>query len=186
MSESISGHAPRFTGEQEPTAQCQRPAELCVAAERIYIDHGLTGTTHARSGLDQALATAPPGETVLVRTLDRLARSLRDAHAIGNALTERGIERSIGGRVSNPADPMGSMFSNILATFAECEVDLPRLRTREGMAVADAKGKLCGKRSAQAADRTAPDARSRREQHQRFRRAVLHRQGHRPPTPAAQ
>jgi DNA invertase Pin-like site-specific DNA recombinase len=36
------------------------------------------------------------------------------------------------------------MFFNILATFAEFEVDLLRLRTREGMAVARAKGKLRG------------------------------------------
>ena len=38
------------------------------------------------------------------------------------------------------------MFFNILATFAEFEVDLLRLRTREGMAVARAKGKLRGKK----------------------------------------
>ena len=41
--------------------------------------------------------------------------------------------------------PMGKMFFNILATFAEFEVDLLRLRTREGMAVARAKGKLRGR-----------------------------------------
>ena len=41
---------------------------------------------------------------------------------------------------------MGKMFFNILATFAEFEVDLLRLRTREGMAMARAKGKLRGKR----------------------------------------
>ena len=38
------------------------------------------------------------------------------------------------------------MFFNILATFAEFEVDLIRLRTREGMAMARAKGRLKGKR----------------------------------------
>jgi len=37
------------------------------------------------------------------------------------------------------------MFFNILATFAEFEADLIRLRTREGMAIARAKGKLRGK-----------------------------------------
>jgi DNA invertase Pin-like site-specific DNA recombinase len=37
------------------------------------------------------------------------------------------------------------MFFNILATFAESEVDLLRLRTREGMAIAKAKGRLRGK-----------------------------------------
>ena len=40
---------------------------------------------------------------------------------------------------------MGKMFFNILATFAEFEVDLLRMPTREGMAVAKAKGKLRGK-----------------------------------------
>ena len=37
------------------------------------------------------------------------------------------------------------MFFNILATFAEFEAGLLRMRTREGMAVARAKGKLRGK-----------------------------------------
>ena len=37
-------------------------------------------------------------------------------------------------------------FFNILATFAEFEADLIRMRTREGMAVARAKGKLRGKK----------------------------------------
>ena len=35
---------------------------------------------------------------------------------------------------------MGKMFFNILATFAEFEADLIRLRTREGMAIARARG----------------------------------------------
>lgn len=40
---------------------------------------------------------------------------------------------------------MGKMFFNILATFAEFEADLIRMRTKEGMAIARAKGKLRGK-----------------------------------------
>ena len=40
---------------------------------------------------------------------------------------------------------MGRMFFNILATFAEFETDLIRLRTREGMALARARGRLKGK-----------------------------------------
>lgn len=52
---------------------------------------------------------------------------------------------SLGGQVYDPTDPMGKMFFNILATFAEFEVDLLRMRTREGMAVARAKGKRKGR-----------------------------------------
>ena len=50
------------------------------------------------------------------------------------------------GSTYDPSDPMGKMFFNILATFAEFESDLIRMRTREGMAVARAKGKLRGKK----------------------------------------
>jgi hypothetical protein len=78
----------------------------------------------------------------VVPKLDRLARSVPDARAIGDDLAGRGIKLSLGGQVYDPADPMGKMFFNILATFAEFEVDLLRMRTREGMAVARAKGKL--------------------------------------------
>jgi DNA invertase Pin-like site-specific DNA recombinase len=58
---------------------------------------------------------------------------------------ERGVTLAIGYSRYNPADPMGKMFFNILATFAESEADLIRLRTREGMKIARAKGKLRGK-----------------------------------------
>jgi DNA invertase Pin-like site-specific DNA recombinase len=55
------------------------------------------------------------------------------------------VRLSLGGQVYDPTDPMGKMFFNILATFAEFEVDLLRVRTREGMAVARAKGRLRGR-----------------------------------------
>jgi DNA invertase Pin-like site-specific DNA recombinase len=46
----------------------------------------------------------------------------------------------------DPDDPMGKMFFNILATFAEFEIDLLRLKTKEGMAIARARGGLKGRR----------------------------------------
>src|SRR6267142_728935 len=69
-----------------------------------------------------------------------------DARHIADALVERGVKLALGASVYDPTDPMGKMFFNILATFAEFEADLIRLRTREGMAIARAKGKLRGKR----------------------------------------
>lgn len=66
------------------------------------------------------------------------ARSVPGARAIGDDPATRGIKLSLGGQVYDPTDPIGKMFFNILATFAEFEVDLLRIRTREGMAVARA------------------------------------------------
>lgn len=48
--------------------------------------------------------------------------------------------------LGNRCSQMGKLFFSILATFAEFEADLIKLRTREGMAVARAKGKLRGKK----------------------------------------
>jgi DNA invertase Pin-like site-specific DNA recombinase len=145
MSDTLIGYARCSTDAQDLTAQRQRLAELGVAEKRIYLDHGLTGTNRKRPGLDQALAAVRAGDTLVVPKLDRLARSVPDARAIGDDLAARDIKLSLGGQVYDPTDPMGKMFFNILATFAEFEVDLLRLRTREGMAVARAKGKLRGR-----------------------------------------
>jgi len=47
--------------------------------------------------------------------------------------------------VYDPTDPVGQLLFNVLAMVAEFESDLIRLRTREGMRVAKAKGRLRGK-----------------------------------------
>jgi DNA invertase Pin-like site-specific DNA recombinase len=116
-----------------------------VSPDRVYTDRGLTGTHRSRPGLDQALAAVRRGDTLVVPKLDRLARSVPDARDIADSLVARGVKLAIGSSLYDPADPMGRMFFNILATFAEFEADLIRLRTREGMAIARAKGKLRGK-----------------------------------------
>jgi DNA invertase Pin-like site-specific DNA recombinase len=141
MSAITIGYARCSTDKQDLAAQRAALERLGVSPERIYTDHGLTGTNRARPGLDQALAAVRAGDTLVVPKLDRLARSVPDARAIADELVARGVRLALGSSVYDPADPMGKMFFNILATFAEFEADLIRLRTREGMAIARARGK---------------------------------------------
>lgn len=145
MSHTLIGYARCSTDKQDLTAQRQALLSLGVTQDRIYVDHGFTGTNRARPGLDQALAAVREGDTLVVPKLDRLARSVPDARAIANQLESKGVKLALGASVYDPADPMGKMFFNILATFAEFESDMIRMRTREGMAIARAKGKLRGK-----------------------------------------
>ncbi|MFY1677288.1 recombinase family protein [Streptomyces sp. WMMC905] len=145
MSGLKAGYARCSTDMQDLTAQKDILLGLGVAEDRIFLDKGFTGTKRERPGLDQALAAVRAGDTLVVPKLDRLARSVPDARDIGDSLVTRGVALSLGGQLYDPNDPMGKMFFNILATFAEFEVDLLRMRTREGMAVARAKGKLRGK-----------------------------------------
>ena len=144
MSALLVGYARCSTDHQDLTAQRDALAGLGVESVRIYVDHGLTGTNRERPGLREALAACRAGDTLVVTKLDRLARSLPDARAIADELTTRQISLSLGGSVYDPTDAVGRLLFNVLMV-AEFESDLIRLRTREGMKVAKAKGRLHGK-----------------------------------------
>jgi DNA invertase Pin-like site-specific DNA recombinase len=145
MAPLLIGYARVSTDEQDLTAQRNALATLGVEPDRIYVDHGLTGANRDRPGLREALAACREGDTLVVTKLDRLARSLPDAREILDDLTRRAVKLSLGSSVHDPTDPVGRLLFNVLAMVAEFEADLIRLRTREGMKVAKAKGRLRGK-----------------------------------------
>jgi len=159
------GYARVSTDAQDLTAQRDALAALGVTPDRIYVDHGLTGTNRERPGLRQALAACRAGDTLVVTKLDRLARSLPDARAIVDELTARSVKLDLGGSVHDPTDPVGRLLFNVLAMVAEFEADLARMRTREGMKVAKAKDRLRGKQ---------PKLSPKQETHL----VALHRAGH--------
>jgi DNA invertase Pin-like site-specific DNA recombinase len=144
----LVGYARCSTDKQDLAAQRHTLRQLSSAGRERR--PRVSRSRHDRSqprrpGLQQALAAVRQGDALVVPKLDRLARSVPDARAIGDSLAAAGVRLSIGGTVDDPNDPMGKMFFNILATFAEFEVNLLRMRTREGMAIARANGKLKGK-----------------------------------------
>lgn len=139
------GYARCSTTSQDLTAQREQLAALGVPPDRVYLDKGLTGTSRARPGLDQALAAVRDGDTLTVTKLDRLARSVHDALDILSQLSARGVRFALGNSVYDWNDPFARMFLQILAVIAEFEANLIRQRTREGMAIAKSRGKLRGK-----------------------------------------
>jgi DNA invertase Pin-like site-specific DNA recombinase len=145
MAGLLIGYARVSTDAQDLTAQREALAGLGVDPGRIYVNHGLTGTNRARPGLREAMAACRAGDTLVVTKLDRLARSLPDAREILADLTIRQVKLSFAGTVHDRTDPVGRLLFNVLAMAAEFEADLIRLRTREGMKVAKAKGRLRGR-----------------------------------------
>lgn len=145
MSPHLVGYARVSTNSQDLSSQQAGLKTLGVPDDLVYVDHGLTGRNRERPGLQQALAACRAGDTLVVTKLDRLARSLPDARDIVEDLTKRNIKLSLGGSIHDPTDPVGKLLFNVLAMVAEFESDLIRARTREGMQIAKAKGKLRGK-----------------------------------------
>jgi DNA invertase Pin-like site-specific DNA recombinase len=165
MNELLVGYARVSTEQQDLTVQRHGLHALGVADDRIYVDHGLTGTNRHRPGLRLALAACRAGDTLVVTKLDRLARSLPDARDIFDELTRRNVKLSLGGSIHDPTDPVGRLLFNVLAMVAEFESDLIRLRTREGMKVAKAKGRLRGKQAEAQPGQTPAGAARLRELH---------------------
>ncbi len=69
----LVGYARCSTDQQDLTSQRDALLSLGVETERMYVDHGLTGTTRERQGLREALAACRAGDTLVVTKLDRLA-----------------------------------------------------------------------------------------------------------------
>ena len=185
------GYARCSTTSQDLTAQREQLTALGVPADRVYLDKGLTGTSRARPGLDQALAAVRGGDTFTVTKLDRLdrlARSVPDALAILTQLSDRGVRFALGGSIYDWHDPMARMFLQILAVIAEFEAALIGQRTREGMTIARSRGRLRGKPPSLAPSpgpRDPPHARQRRLPHRRNRRDLQSLPAHHLPRPSA-
>jgi hypothetical protein len=93
----LVGYARCSTDKQDLAAQRHTLRQLGVSDDRVYLDHGMTGRNRRRPGLQQALAAVRRGDTLVVPKLDRLARSVPDARAIGDSLAVAGVRLSIGG-----------------------------------------------------------------------------------------
>ena len=109
------GYCRCSTDTQDLTAQHDALTALGVKANRIYVDHGLTGRNRDRPGLREALAACRSGDTLVVTKLDRLARSLPDARDIVEELTAAEVKLNIGGSLH---DPIGRLLFNVLAMIA--------------------------------------------------------------------
>lgn len=139
----LIGYARVSTDRQDLAAQLSELRRLGVADGRVYTDKR-TGKSKDRPGLREALAAVRAGDTLVVTRLDRLARSVPDARDIVQTLYDNGASLQIGASVHDPNDPVGKFLFNALAMVAEFEHDLIVQRTKEGLAIAKANGRLKG------------------------------------------
>jgi DNA invertase Pin-like site-specific DNA recombinase len=124
----------------------QRDALKAAGCVRIFVDHGINGSTTRRRGLDRALAALKSGDTLVVWKLDRLGRSL--AHLVQTIaeLGERGVSfRSLSDPI-NTENAGGRLVLHIMAALAEFERSLNSERTRAGLAAAKRRGRKLGRK----------------------------------------
>ncbi|MEX5637102.1 recombinase family protein [Parafrankia sp. FMc2] len=121
-----------------------------VDVERVFIDKA-SGKDTARPKLDEMIAFVRTGDTVLVHSMDRLARNLDDLRRLVRTLTGKGVrvefvKESLA--FTGEDSPMATLLLSVMGAFAEFERALILERQREGIAVARQRGVYTGRKPA--------------------------------------
>lgn len=145
------GYARVSTAKQDLDRQIDALRAEGIPEKRIYLDKK-SGSTTSRPGLTTALDYARQGDVIVVHTLDRLGRTVRDTLNMIHDLTERGIGvRNLADPIrvdsAKPDDPMSQLALVMLALFGQMERTYAIERAAHARAVATSKGKRVGRPS---------------------------------------
>ena len=163
------GYARVSTAKQDLDRQIDALRQVGIAPERIYVDKK-SGATTERPGLTAALAYAREGDVIVVHTLDRLGRTVRDTLNLIHDLAERGVGvRNLADPIkvdsTNPNDPMAQLAVVLLALFGQMERTYTLERAAHARSVATAKGRRIGRPSVVDPDKLAYAAHLRESGH---------------------
>ncbi|ABG91952.1 possible resolvase, N-terminal [Rhodococcus jostii RHA1] len=145
------GYARVSTSKQDLDRQIDALTKAGIEQANIYVDKK-SGTTTDRPGLQALLGYARPGDVIVVHTLDRLGRTVRDTLNLIHDLHQRGIGfRNLADPIridsTNPDDPMGQLAVVLLALFGQMERTYAVERAAHARTVATAKGRRTGRPS---------------------------------------
>jgi len=136
--------------DQNPDRQLEH-----VQVDKVFTDKASGKDVH-RPELDNLLAFVREGDTVVVHSMDRLARNLDDLRRMVKHLTLRGVciefvrEKLI---FTGEDSPMANLLLSVMGAFAEFERALIRERQCEGIALAKQRGAYRGRKKALSSER---------------------------------
>lgn len=129
--------------DQNPERQLEQ-----VQTDKVFTDKA-SGKDTQRPELDALLSFARDGDTVVVHSMDRLARNLDDLRRLVQKLTKHGVriefvKESL--TFTGEDSPMANLMLSVMGAFAEFERALIRERQREGIALAKQRGAYRGRK----------------------------------------
>jgi DNA invertase Pin-like site-specific DNA recombinase len=131
------------TFDQNPDRQLEG-----IEVDRVFTDHA-SGKDVVRPELDGLLRFVRTGDTVVVHSLDRLARNLDDLRRLVQQLTAQGVQVHFVKEqltFTGEDSPMANLLLSMIGAFAEFERALIRERQREGIALAKQRGVYRGRK----------------------------------------
>jgi DNA invertase Pin-like site-specific DNA recombinase len=121
-----------------------------IELDRTFTEKA-SGKDAKRPQLDALLTFVRNGDTVVVHSMDRLARNLDDLRRIVQVRTKRGVRIEFAKECltfTGEDSPMANLMLSVMGAFAEFERALIRERQREGIALAKQRGAYRGRKPA--------------------------------------
>ncbi len=126
-----------------------------VSVNRTFTDKA-SGKDVQRPALEELCAFVRDGDTVVVHSMDRLARNLDDLRRIVQGLTKRGVRIEFvkeGLSFTGEDSPMANLMLSVMGAFAEFERSLIHERQAEGIALARQRGAYRGRKKSLSPER---------------------------------
>ena len=140
----LIGYARVSTTGQKLEAQIEQLRN--AGCERIYQEKR-TGYDRKRVQLERMLSVISDADTLIVTSLDRLARSTHDLFEITRSLDAQGANfKSLREPWADTTSPMGKFLLTVLAGLSELERNLIKDRTAEGRQSARKRGVKFGRK----------------------------------------
>ena len=149
MSSKQVGYIRVSSFDQNPNRQLEG-----IALEKKFIDHA-SGKDTRRPQLTALLDYVREGDTVIVHSMDRLARNLDDLRQLVTQLTERKISVQFIKEAltfTGEDSPLSKLLLSVMGAFSEFERALIKERQREGIALAKKRGAYQGRKAKLSAD----------------------------------
>lgn len=117
-----------------------------------------SGKDMKRPQLERAMEFLREGDTLVVHSMDRLARNLDDLRKIVLDLTKKGVRVQFikeNLTFTGEDSPMANLLLSMLGAVAQFERELIKERQREGIAIAKKRGVYKGRKPSLSAERAA-------------------------------
>jgi len=127
-----------------------RQLEALGELDRVFVDKA-SGKHTERPQLQELLSYVREGDTIVVHSMDRLARNMDDLRQLVKTLAARGIcVQFIKENLTFTGDdsPMANLMLSVLGAVAQFERDLIKERQEEGIALAQKRGLYQGRKKA--------------------------------------
>ena len=138
---TVYGYGRVSTKEQNSARQKEVLQNKCD----VYFEDKLSGKNMERPQFKEMLSLLKNGDTVVVVSIDRLGRNLKELVEFSSKLKEMGVNIIALNQGIDTHTKMGELFYNLMAIFADLELEFIKERQRAGIEVAKKEGRYKGR-----------------------------------------